>query len=199
MPTDASDACPKALSRSEIQYRREDRHYRSVAEELALKWNYRDTSPAPKNRCLAEWFSHVRSRYDVDQRVGRVFSWTHRKKTAQAIPAEALGERVKASALREQAESLRPEFTALAEEWRRDTRFSSSLDDKVLHRAYQSIIAMGKPGVPLVLEELEARRGHWFWALHFMTKGVDPIPEDGNVEVARTAWLEWGRREGLLK
>jgi hypothetical protein len=85
------------------------------------------------------------------------------------------------------------------ERWRRETGFLSSLDDKILHGAYQSIIAMGINAVPLVLEELEARRGHWFWALHFMTKGVDPVPEGANVDAARDAWLKWGRREGYLR
>jgi hypothetical protein len=48
--------------------------------------------------------------------------------------------------LRAEAEQKHPEFASLAERWRRETRFSSSLDEKVLHPAYQSIIAMGKSG-----------------------------------------------------
>lgn len=98
-----------------------------------------------------------------------------------------------------QADRLRSEFTALAEQWRRETGFLSSLDEKILHSAYQSIIAMGLDAVPLVLEELESRRGHWFWALHFMTKGANPVPEGANIEEARDAWLQWGRQKGYLK
>ena len=71
------------------------------------------------------------------------------------------------------------------------------MDDKVLHSAYQSIIAMGRPAVPLVLEELKSRRGHWFWALHFMT-GADPVPKGANIESARDAWLKWGRQKGYM-
>jgi hypothetical protein len=96
------------------------------------------------------------------------------------------------------AEKLRAEFTALATQWRNETKFLSSSDDKILHSAYQSIIAMGAAAVPLVLEELESRRGHWFWALRFMTKS-DPVPEGANIEQAREAWLKWGRDKGYLK
>ena len=99
----------------------------------------------------------------------------------------------------QKAERLRPEFNALVEQWRRETGFLSSSDEKVLNSAYQSIIAMGIDAVPLVLEELAARRGHWSWALHFMTKGVDPIPEAANVDAARDAWLKWGRQKRYLK
>lgn len=101
--------------------------------------------------------------------------------------------------LRLRAERLRHEFVVLAEQWRRETGFMSSLNDKVLHKAYQSIIAMGMDAVPLVLEELEAHRGHWFWALQFMTKGVNPVSEDATVDEAREAWLHWGRQQGYLK
>jgi len=102
-----------------------------------------------------------------------------------------------ASVLRAEAEQKHPEFAALAEQWRRETRFSSSLDEKILHPAYQSIIAMGKSAVPLVLSELESHHGHWFWALRFMT-GEDPVPEGSNIAQAREAWLDWGRGQGLL-
>lgn len=92
----------------------------------------------------------------------------------------------------------RAEFSELAERWRRETRFSSSSDEQILHPAYQSIMAMGSAAVPLVLEELRERHGHWFWALHFMT-GVDPVPEGANIAQARDAWLTWGREKGLLR
>jgi len=94
-----------------------------------------------------------------------------------------------ASFLRAEAEQKHPEFAALAERWRRETRFLSSLDEKILHPAYQSIIAMGKSAVPLVLSELESHHGHWFWALRFMS-GEDSVPEGSNIAQARKAWLD---------
>ncbi|HYA18128.1 MAG TPA: hypothetical protein VEF06_11710 [Bryobacteraceae bacterium] len=95
-------------------------------------------------------------------------------------------------------ELLRRRFEDLAAWWRRDTQFSSSLEEKVLHPAYQTIMTLGMAAVPLVLESLKQHRGHWFWALRFMT-GADPVPEGANVNQARDAWLEWGRQKGLLE
>jgi hypothetical protein len=95
-------------------------------------------------------------------------------------------------------EPPRQRFSRLAERWRRETRFLSSADEKILHEAYQSIIAMGGEGVPFVLEELEKRRGHWFWALRFMA-GVNPVPDGANIDGARDAWIVWGKANGYLK
>lgn len=96
-----------------------------------------------------------------------------------------------------ETERLRPKFQILVDEWRRETRFSSSSDETILHPAYQTIMTMGYSAVPLVLETLEKSRGHWFWALHFMT-GEDPVPEGANIAQARNAWINWGREKGLL-
>ena len=93
--------------------------------------------------------------------------------------------------------SLKEKFQKLADQWRRETRLLSASDEKILHPSYQSIIAMGWNAVPLVLNELQSSRGHWFWALQFMA-GVDPVPEGASIDQARDAWLEWGRKNGLL-
>jgi hypothetical protein len=141
-----------------------------------------------------DWSREVRSEYDVPKRVRRVFLWHHRNRHKRTRAAKRL--RAKFGLLSE-AEKRRPEFNLLAEQWRNETRFTSSADQKILHPAYQSIIAMGRAAVPLVLEELQNHRGHWFWALRFMT-GHNASPESENVNAAREAWLEWGRHEGLL-
>ena len=113
----------------------------------------------------------------------------------RATARDAYGQKLFA---RLQVEKLRAEFNTLVTQWRNETKFLSSSDDKILHSAYQSIIAMGAAAVPLVLEELESRRGRWFWALHFMAK-TDPVPEGANVDQAREAWLKWGRDNGYLR
>jgi hypothetical protein len=145
-------------------------------------WGYVVQSVEARESC-EDWSHEVKSHYDSERRILEIFE-------GPSKPGEG-------TYLRIQAERLRPAFNTLAEQWRRETKFLSSLDEKVLHPAYQSIIAMGERAVPLVLEELDARHGHWFWALHFMT-GVDPIPEGANIEKARFAWLEWGKEQGLL-
>lgn len=89
-------------------------------------------------------------------------------------------------------------FRKLADQWLRETMYSSSSEEIVLHPAYQSIIAMGPTAIPLVMAELASQRGHWFWALRFLT-GSDPVPEGSNIVDARDAWLVWGRQHGYLE
>lgn len=89
-------------------------------------------------------------------------------------------------------------FQRLAQAWRDETRYLSSLDEIVLNRAYQQIIGMGDPAVPLILHELEREPDHWFWALTAITGYEPDLPEESaNVETMAKAWLEWGRSRGL--
>lgn len=90
------------------------------------------------------------------------------------------------------------QFQALAEAWRRDVQFVSSVTDMVLHPAYQRIIGMGLAIVPHLLRELERKPDHWFWALTAIT-GADPVqPDDrGKLRNMAEAWLRWGKEQGL--
>ena len=92
---------------------------------------------------------------------------------------------------------LASNFRRLADSWRRDTAFVSMLSKKVLHPAYQRIIGMGRPALPLILRELQATRSHWLWALNAIT-GEDPAKPGDTFDQAVDAWLTWGRKQGLL-
>ena len=102
-----------------------------------------------------------------------------------------------AALLRLRAEQLRPEFSALAEQWRRSTQHLSQVSKKVVHPTYFRIMGMGEYVVPLLLETLRDRPSYWFAALK-ATAGVDPVPEGASPLAARDAWLEWGKKSGLL-
>ena len=66
-----------------------------------------------------------------------------------------------------------------------------------LHPAYQRIIGMGQPVVPLILRDLEQEPDHWFWALQSITGENPVLPEQrGNLELMATAWLAWGKANG---
>ena len=82
------------------------------------------------------------------------------------------------------------EFNDLAETWRRETGPLSSLEDKFAHPAYQKIIGMGEDAVPLLLDEMRLRPGHWFWALKQIT-GQSPMrPEHaGSLRRMTEDWL----------
>jgi len=90
-------------------------------------------------------------------------------------------------------------FRLLADQWRRETGHYSSITKKVAHPAYQQIIAMGMPAVPLILNELAARPAHWFTALQAIT-GATPVEaaESKDLRSAARAWVDWGRKGRLI-
>ena len=93
--------------------------------------------------------------------------------------------------------SLAQKFQMLANEWRNETRHLSLMSDIVLNSAYQQIVGMGTPAIPLLLQELKKQPDHWFWALRSIT-GENPIsPNDrGRLAKMAEAWLQWGRERG---
>ncbi len=96
--------------------------------------------------------------------------------------------------------SLDARFRALVKQWKKDTETDSSITRMVRHPAYQEIIGMGEPVVPLLLDELEREPDFWFAALQKIT-GADPVPKEcaGKIKEMAKAWIDWGRDKGLLQ
>jgi len=112
--------------------------------------------------------------------------------------AFTLQEREKeASKAKEKREELRQRFCNLANEWRKETKHISSVEEMVLHPNYLKIIAMGKDVIAFLLEELERKPDHWLVALHVLTD-EDPASPESTFYEAVEAWLEWGKRKGYL-
>jgi hypothetical protein len=67
------------------------------------------------------------------------------------------------------------------------------------HPAHLAILAMGKPALPLILEELQKNGGQWFLALRLIAD-VDPVPSEhaGRVKLMREDWITWGRQHDYL-
>jgi hypothetical protein len=88
-------------------------------------------------------------------------------------------------------------FKILLEQWRKETRYTSSFTQMMMSSAYQKIIGMGPDIVPLILREIEGEGDdpdHWGWALSAITD-EDPVPASAagdTVKIAK-AWLSWGR------
>lgn len=93
--------------------------------------------------------------------------------------------------------SLAAEFEKLVVQWKEDTFAVSSLTKKYNHPAYIRIMAMGKDGIRLVLQELQRSGGRWFYALKFMA-GENVSEGMDNFEDAKAAWLEWGLKNHYL-
>lgn len=101
------------------------------------------------------------------------------------------------------SQESRDEFQRLAAEWKMQRGVSSSITEGALCPAYQRIIEMGQPAVPLLLRQLEAEGNdpdQWFWALRAIT-GCQPVPEEdfGNFLKMARCWLEWGERNGYVR
>lgn len=89
-------------------------------------------------------------------------------------------------------------FASLAETWREETWYLSLDAQKIAHPAYQSIIQMGRPIVPLLLCEMEIKPTFWFAALQEIT-GEKPDLNAESFDEAVAAWLDWGRKRGIIE
>ncbi len=100
---------------------------------------------------------------------------------------------------RRQDAALVAMFSQLRDQWLRDTGHLSSMTARVIHPSYQRIIGIGRRVVPLLLSELKDRPAQWTWALRSIT-GEDPVTrgDRGNLRKEAAAWLNWGRRNGLI-
>lgn len=112
---------------------------------------------------------------------------------------ERIHKLVCASAGSNSGDPLDAKFYTLAERWRREAGFLSSVTRKISHPAYREIIALGAAAVPLILSEMRAKGGHWFGALEEIT-GERPVPPTDTRDMRRSteAWLKWGYERGYL-
>jgi hypothetical protein len=94
---------------------------------------------------------------------------------------------------------LQKQFQELVCRWKKERGPTSSARRMANHSAYRAIVGLGKPVIPLLLAELEREPDHWFIALHELT-GAEPVPEEarGRIEKMAAAWVEWGRKNGVL-
>ena len=89
-------------------------------------------------------------------------------------------------------------FRTLADEWKSDTQFMSSVSEMAMHPCYQRIIGLGPPAIPHILRELEEEPHHWFWALFAIT-GENPVKENerGKLPKMTAAWIRWAKARGI--
>jgi len=101
-------------------------------------------------------------------------------------------------ATREDAVTLEQQFLRLLACWRDETAHFSSSTRSTNHPAYQQIIALGRPALPLLFRELEqSQDGHLSKALTAIT-GAHPVPAEdrGKIKKVAAAWLTWARENG---
>lgn len=95
---------------------------------------------------------------------------------------------------------IKQRFYFLSMRWKADTQYLSSINEMVLHPAYQQIVGMGPAAIFLLLLELKKDPDYWFEALKAIT-GIDPVVENdmGNLSKMVESWLDWGRVNGYIK
>lgn len=95
---------------------------------------------------------------------------------------------------------LATKFEQLATQWKEETKFLSSITDKAIHPHYQRIIGLGPEVIPLILDSLRKKGGHWYWALQSITGENPVLPEHyGDISNMKNDWVMWGIRKGYIK
>ena len=95
--------------------------------------------------------------------------------------------------------ALHHQFAELVASWRAETAGLSSPRAIAGHPAYQRIIELGEPAIPLILQDMKENGGWWYPALRALT-GENPVPESarGNPPLNDEAWLQWGLDNGYV-
>lgn len=98
------------------------------------------------------------------------------------------------------SESRRQEFEQLHQQWlEMRNNYSSDTSDWAICWPYQRIIGMGPVVLPLILEQLQKRPDHWFWALSAISGECPILPDhEGYFDLMVKDWLDWGKKQGLL-
>jgi len=92
---------------------------------------------------------------------------------------------------------LEQRFVTLVRDWKAGRGVSSSSRELAKHPAYEAIIRLGRPVVPLLLRELQREPDHWFIALRSITN-ADPVPPEhrGDLRAMAADWAAWGQANG---
>jgi hypothetical protein len=155
-------------------------YVRRATEDILSEWNYHtSTLSATAKHRYQHWSDRVKSQYDRELRLGRVFRWSHKMRT----PAR---------------KTVGAEFKNYADKWWKETRILSSIQGKIFNQYYQRIIGMGKPVLPFIFADLERRGGQWYWALECIT-GENPADSATNLDQARRMWLDYAAKNGYLR
>ena len=114
----------------------------------------------------------------------------------QALAADA--PQIFAQIAKQEYEKREARFRALARQWHNETGVLSIIHVALQHPAYRAILReRNSDTVRFILEDLRDSGGPWFDALEDLTgHQIDTTP--GNLKGLRTAWLRWGKQQGLI-
>ena len=58
--------------------------------------------------------------------------------------------------------TLQATFEELADEWERETLAYSFMSQKMAHPAYQKLVRLGVPAIPLIRQRMKQDPGYWY-------------------------------------
>lgn len=163
----------------------------SAADPVQVDENGLQEIDDPKSLLLHDIQVHERSEFRIKAIFGRL-----------NLERIALSKRGKTNARKPESdhnvsEEAKRVFLEAAEQWKRDTKLTSSVTEIVANPHHMRIVGLGKEALPLIFNDLKESGGQWFVALSSIT-GENPIePEDaGRMKRMTESWLAWGREHG---
>ena len=97
---------------------------------------------------------------------------THNIIESAAFPADSLDSHTdKAKETDNEWASHEELFRQMVSEWKKEASILSSPRAITSHRAYQRIIDMGEPALPLIFNDMKSSGGWWYPALRAITGG----------------------------
>lgn len=103
------------------------------------------------------------------------------------------------SKINERFNDMDVKFSNFSKQWREETKFVSSSNDRIYNDNYLKIIALGSGAIPLILKDLKDNGGFWFKALEILTdEQVIQDSDIGYTSRMKKAWLNWGINKGYI-
>ena len=96
-----------------------------------------------------------------------------------------------------QSAYVKPKFKKYLENWKRETFFSSRLDQIVGNRNFKNIVELGENAIPFILAEVHQKPSNLIWALNaILNRTISQ--ENITVTEACKAWVRWGLRNRII-
>ena len=89
-------------------------------------------------------------------------------------------------------------FDELEASWRKETRFSSSIEDIIGQKDFQAIVAMDEQAVPFIGQSIDAQPSTLVWALNMIFKGKISDKKDLTIDEACKLWVKELKRQGWI-
>jgi hypothetical protein len=81
--------------------------------------------------------------------------------------------------------------------WQKETKFASNISAMVQNANFKNILSLGKPAVPIILQEINKNPSNLVWALNYI-EGFNISRSPISIGDACRMWIKWGHNRGLI-